>query len=70
MFDYSTIKLMHNHGGGEWAPMEPGQEHSPAAHDPERAWLKGARIWKCSRCEDEIAVEIPPQTNDHPFTGG
>jgi hypothetical protein len=56
MFDYQTIKLMHRHGEGDYAPMAEGSEHSPAASDPERAWLRGARIFRCMRCEDEIIM--------------
>ena len=69
MFDYQTIKLLHRHGDDEWVPME-GLEHSSAAHDPERAWLRGARIFKCTTCEEQVAVELPAQANDHPFGGG
>ncbi len=56
MFDYQTIKLMHRHGEGDYAPMAEGQEHGSAAHDPERAWLRGARIFRCTKCEDEVVL--------------
>lgn len=70
MFDYQVIKLMHRHADEDWAPYEEGSHHSSEAHDPERQWLKGARIFKCTRCADEVAIEIGPNANDHPFTGG
>ena len=56
MFDYQTIKLMHRHGGDDYAPMAEGTEHGSSAHDPERSWLKGARIFRCTQCEDEIVI--------------
>lgn len=55
MFDYQTVKLLHHHGNDEWVPMAEGSEHDAAAHDPERAWLRGARIFRCTTCEEEIA---------------
>ena len=56
MFDYQTVKLLHNHGNEDWVPMSEGLDHDSAAHDPERAWLRGARIFKCDTCEEEIAI--------------
>ena len=56
MFDYQTVKLLHRHGDDDWIPMTAGSHHDPAAHDPERGWLKGARIFRCSRCDEEIAI--------------
>jgi hypothetical protein len=41
-----------------------------ASHDPERAWVKGARIFRCSACEEEIAIVPEDATKradaDHP----
>ncbi|HXG26807.1 MAG TPA: hypothetical protein VNL94_08160 [Candidatus Binatia bacterium] len=31
-------------------------DHDVAGHDPERAWLKGARIFRCTTCQEEIAI--------------
>jgi hypothetical protein len=59
MYDYQTVKLMHRHGDDDWVPMTE-LEHDPAAHDPERAWLHGARLFKCTRCDD-IVVATPPE---------
>jgi hypothetical protein len=49
------MKVMHWHGGDDWVPMTEG-EHGVARHDPERSWLRGARIFKCSSCEEHIAI--------------
>ena len=40
-------------------PMVEGSNHDVASHDPERGWLKGARIFRCSRCDEEIAMQPP-----------
>jgi len=56
MFNYQTVNLLHRHGDDDWIPMTEGTEHDVAAHDPERGWLAGARIFKCSRCDEEIAI--------------
>lgn len=42
----------HRHGD-EWYPME---DRTPA--DPEREWARH-RIFYCSRCAEEIRVEVP-----------
>jgi hypothetical protein len=31
-------------------------EHSVTSHDPERAWMRGARIFRCSSCDEQIAI--------------
>jgi hypothetical protein len=49
------LKVMHWHGGDDWVPMTE-REHAVASHDPERAWIKGARIFRCSSCEEQIAI--------------
>ena len=61
MFEFQSLRLMHWHGGDDWVPMEEGGEHTSASHDPERAWLKGARIFKCSSCEEQVAVSGDPR---------
>jgi hypothetical protein len=50
------LRVMHWHGGNDWVPMSEGSGHDVSSHDPERAWLKGARIFRCSQCEEEIAI--------------
>ncbi len=62
MFDYQTVKLLHRHGDDDWIPMTEGSDHDAAAHDPERGWLHGARIFKCSRCDEQIAISPPDST--------
>ena len=59
MFDYSTVKLLHQHGDGAFSPMTPSVDHDAAAHDPERAWLAGAQIFRCSTCDDQVVL-VPP----------
>jgi hypothetical protein len=63
MHDYRTLKLMHVHGA-EHVPMEERSHHDPADHDPERSWREGARIFRCSTCDEEVVV-LPPD-NDAP----
>ena len=56
MFDYQTVKLLHLHGDDDYAPMAEESEHGSATHDPERSWLRGARIFKCKRCDETIVM--------------
>ena len=64
------LTVMHWHGGNDWVPMSEGSGHDVASHDPERAWLKGARIFRCTSCEEQIAIasETPRDEEDatHP----
>jgi hypothetical protein len=70
MFDYQTIKLLHRHGDDDYAPFAESSEHTSAAHDPERAWLKGAKLFRCTRCEDEVVITVDGEPSpDHPFQG-
>jgi hypothetical protein len=67
-----ALNVMHWHGGDDWVPMNEG-EHGVASHDPERAWLRGARIFKCSSCAEQIAI-APENPRDlaepeHPHPG-
>lgn len=57
MLDFQVIRLLHRHGNGEYAAMVERAEQSAAAHDPERQWIKGTRIFGCANCADEIVVE-------------
>jgi len=69
MLELQGMKLMHWHGGNNWVEMvEGGGEHSVASHDPERAWLKGGRIYQCSSCEEKVAVV--PQSADADLDDG
>ena len=55
MLNDMAFRLMHRHGD-DYVPMI---EHTAADHDPERSWLRGARIFRCSTCAEEI-VMVPP----------
>jgi hypothetical protein len=55
MIDYETMKIIHRHGG-DWVEMRPREHHDAADHDPEREWDRGARIFRCESCDEEIAV--------------
>jgi hypothetical protein len=66
MFDYQTVKLLHHHGNDDWVPMRES-EHDPASHDPERAWLAGAKVYKCTQCDEEIIIAPP---DDRPGYSG
>ena len=57
MFDYQTIRLLHRHSDENWVPMKEGLNHDAASHDPERGWLRGARIFRCTTCDEEIRIE-------------
>ncbi len=63
MLDFQAIRLLHRHGNGEYAAMAERSEHSASAQDPERQWMKGARIFACTTCSDEIVVQPTAQTN-------
>ena len=60
MLNLQNLQLLHRHGDGGLAPMT---EHGVDTHDPERALLRGelrgARIFRCEECADEVLV-VPP----------
>jgi hypothetical protein len=58
MWDYQTVKLLHRHSNEDWVPMVES-EHDPAGRDPERAWLHGARLYKCTSCDEQIVITAP-----------
>jgi hypothetical protein len=58
MIDYRTMELLHVHGG-ERVPMTERSHHDPADHDPERTWRDGARIFRCTTCDEEVVVLAP-----------
>ncbi len=62
MIDYQTLKLMHRHGT-DWVELEPHDPHDPASLDIERTYARGARIFKCTKCDEEVAV-VPPESED------
>ena len=55
MLNDVSFRLLHRHGD-DYVPMV---EHTAADHDPERGWLRGARIFKCKTCEEEVVL-VPP----------
>lgn len=59
MINFQALRLMHRHGDGDYTPMSETREHDSADHDPERGWIRGARIFRCDTCSDEVLV-IPP----------
>ena len=55
------LTIEHRHSDGSWAELEPETPHHDAAeHDAERQWLKG-RIFRCTRCEEEVRVTVEPE---------
>jgi hypothetical protein len=58
MINFQALRLMHHHGGDDYSPMSQ-RDHDSADHDPERSWIRGARIFKCDTCSDEVIV-VPP----------
>ncbi len=58
MLSLDLARLMHRHGD-DWAPMSPVADHNPDALDPERQLLRGARVFRCASCDEEILVEAP-----------
>ena len=57
MLNLQNLQLLHRHGDKGLVPMT---EHTAAAHDPERSLLRGqlrgARIFRCEECADEVLV--------------
>lgn len=60
MINFQALRLMHRHGGeNDYSTMSEARDHDSADHDPERGWIRGARIFRCDSCTDEVLV-IPP----------
>jgi hypothetical protein len=57
MLDFQAVRLLHRHGNGEYASMVERSEASVETNDPERQWIKGTRIFKCSTCPEEIVIQ-------------
>jgi hypothetical protein len=57
MLNLQNLQLLHRHGDDTLVPMT---EHTAEAHDPERdllrGQLRGARIFRCEECADEVVV--------------
>ena len=58
MFDYSTFKLLHQHGD-EWVELKPA-EHDAAAHDPEPTWMRHPVLFLCTKCDEAVRVVPNP----------
>jgi hypothetical protein len=57
---FELARLEHHHGGDSWHDMvEVSASHDSAESDPERQWVSGSRIFRCTTCEDEIRVVGP-----------
>jgi hypothetical protein len=58
MLNFPAIQLLHRHADGSAERMT---EHSAETHDPERSMgrseLRGARIYRCDACADEVIVQ-------------
>ena len=52
MLNDVSFRLMHRHGD-EYVPMI---DHGAPEHDPEKSWLRGARIFRCKTCAEEIVM--------------
>lgn len=59
MLGFNSLTLLHRHGD-EWLPMEE-VEQKAADRDPERRLLRGERVFRCSRCEDEVRIGDAPE---------
>jgi hypothetical protein len=61
-----AFQLVHHHGGDKTYPMY--EEEHPALDaaddDPERAWNRGSRVFRCSGCDERIAITQP--SDDEP----
>jgi hypothetical protein len=58
-----VMTLWHRHGE-DWAEMTEDsrpEPHGPDAHDPERALLRGGRIFRCSGCDEEVRITGPDE---------
>jgi hypothetical protein len=61
MLDLGAVRLLHRHGSDYVDMVE--REHGAADHDPERSWMRGARIFQCRTCAEEV-VAVP--ANEEP----
>jgi hypothetical protein len=57
VIQYEALRLIHRHGN-DWAEMAPKDLDEVANHDIERSLLRGARIFRCRSCDEEVAVQI------------
>jgi hypothetical protein len=51
-----AVRLRHRHDDGSVGEFEPvPAHHSPADHDPERAW-GNETVYRCTTCDEELLV--------------
>ena len=57
MLNFQAMRLLHRHDENDYIPMA---EHGVDAHDPERELLRGelrgARVFRCTTCPEEVLV--------------
>ena len=53
--DPRMLRLLHRHGD-RWDDISVMEHHDSAAHDPERSWLTGAKVYRCEACDEEFTV--------------
>jgi hypothetical protein len=66
MLNFQAMQLMHRHTDGRTVPMIEVGHRSPADQDEERDWLRGARIFRCPECNEEVVVGAPEATLEAP----
>jgi hypothetical protein len=54
-----ALLIEHRHSDGSWGRFQPVEHHDAAAHDPERDWAKGKKIYSCTTCDEMIRVDDP-----------
>jgi hypothetical protein len=55
LLNFETNRIMHRHGN-DWVEMRPVDSHTPDSRDPERALIRGQRLFRCVACDEEIQV--------------
>jgi hypothetical protein len=58
VLNIQAMTVMHRHGD-DWGEMRDVTHTNPDAHDPERQLVRGARIFRCDVCDEEIQI-VPP----------
>ena len=57
MLNFQAMRLLHRHGENDYVAMA---EHGVDDHDPERdlmrGELRGARVFRCTTCPEEVLV--------------
>ncbi len=53
--DLTVLRLLHEHGDS-WEELKEGARSTPAELDPERQLLKGAKVFRCLRCNEAFTL--------------